>query len=93
MIKSFRDKRTAALFIGLVPRDVGPDVLKRAKAKLALLEAAATLDFLRSPPGNRLEGLRGDRAGQHSIRVNDQWRLCFVWRDGDAHDVEFCDYH
>ncbi len=61
--------------------------------KLALLDAAASLDFLRSPPGNRLEALRGDRAGQHSIRVNDQWRLCFVWRDGDVFEVEFCDYH
>lgn len=61
--------------------------------KLGLLEAAATLDFLRSPPGNRLEALKGDRAGQHSIRVNGQWRICFTWRDGDAYDVEFCDYH
>jgi toxin HigB-1 len=93
VIKSFRDKRTAALFIGLTPRGVGSDVVKRAKMKLALLDAAASLDFLRSPPGNRLEALKVDRVGQHSIRVNDQWRLCFVWRDGDAHDVEFCDYH
>ena len=93
MIKSFRDKRTVVLFAGQVPRGVGPDVVKRAKAKLTLLDAAATLDFLRSPPGNRLEALRGDRWGQHSIRVNDQWRLYFVWRDGDAHDVEFWDYH
>lgn len=93
VIKSFRDKRTAALFEGQTPRGVGPDVVKRAKAKLTLLDAAATLDFLRSPPGNRLEALRGNRAGQHSLRVNDQWRICFVWRDGDVHDVEFCDYH
>lgn len=93
MIKSFHDKITAALFQGLTPRGVGSDVVRRAKMKLGLLEDAATLDFLRSPPGNRLEALKGDRAGQHSIRVNGQWRICFTWRDGDAYDVEFCDYH
>ncbi len=93
VIKSFHDKVTVALFRGLTPKGVGSDVVRRAKMKLDLLEAAATLDFLRSPPGNRLEALRGDRTGQHSIRVNDQWRLCFTWRDGDAYDVEFCDYH
>jgi proteic killer suppression protein len=93
VIKNFRDKITAALFQGLTPKGVGPDMVRRTKMKLDLLEAAATLDFLRSPPGNRLEALRGDRAGQHSIRVNDQWRICFIWREGDAYDVEFCDYH
>ena len=93
MIKSFHDKQTAALFRGLTPKGVGSDIVKRAKTKLDLLDAAATRDFLRSPPGNRLEELRGDRAGQHSIRVNDQWRICFTWCDGDAYDVEFCDYH
>lgn len=93
VIKSFHDKQTAALFQGLTPKGIAPDVVKRAVAKLALLDAAATLDFLRSPPGNKLEALKGNRAGQHSIRVNGQWRLCFVWREGDAHDVEFCDYH
>lgn len=61
--------------------------------KLVQLEAAERLDELRVPPGNRLEKLRGDRAGQHSIRVNDQWRVCFRWRDGDAYDVEIVDYH
>lgn len=66
---------------------------KRAKIKLDLIDAAATLDFLRSPPGNRLEALRGDRAGQHGIRVDDQWRICFRRSEGDAHEVEFCDYH
>jgi proteic killer suppression protein len=93
VIKGFHDKVTIALFQGVTPKGVGSDVVRRAKMKLDLLEAAATLDFLRSPPGNRLEALRGDRAGQHSIRVNDQWRICFTWRDGDAYDVEFCDYH
>jgi proteic killer suppression protein len=61
--------------------------------KLALLDAVGSLEDLRAPPGNRLEGLRGRRRGQHSIRINDQWRICFVWRDGHAHDVEVVDYH
>ena len=64
-----------------------------ALRKLAQLHAAATLEFLRVPPGNRLEALKGDRAGQHSIRINDQWRLCFVWQDGHASQVEIVDYH
>ncbi len=58
-----------------------------------MLDTVTRLDDLRVPPGNRLEALKGDRAGQHAIRVNDQWRICFVWRDGDAYEVEFCDYH
>ena len=71
-----------------------PDaVAERARMKLRLIDAAADMSFLRVPPGNRLEALKGGRSGQHSIRVNDQWRLCFRWRDGDAFDVEFCDYH
>jgi len=65
----------------------------RAYRKLRLVDAAATLDFLRVPPGNRLEKLSGSRAGQHSIRINEQWRVCFVWRDGHARDVEVVDYH
>ncbi|HYC04029.1 MAG TPA: type II toxin-antitoxin system RelE/ParE family toxin [Azospirillaceae bacterium] len=93
MIKSFADKRTAALFQGLVAKGTPQDVARRATAKLRLIDAAAELSFLESPPGNRLEALGGDRAGQHSIRVNDQWRLCFRWSGGDAFDVEFCDYH
>jgi proteic killer suppression protein len=64
-----------------------------ARRKLAILHAAETLDDLRMPPGNRLEALRGDRLGQHSIRINSQWRICFVWRDGAAWDVEIVDYH
>lgn len=66
---------------------------KRARAKLVAIDAAAQLEDLRVPPGNRLEALRGDRQGQHSIRINDQWRICFVWRDVDAWDVEIIDYH
>jgi toxin HigB-1 len=93
LIKSFHDKRTAAIFAGLPARGVTADIVKRVRMKLVLLDAAATLEFLRSPPGNRLEMLKGDRAGQYSIRVNDQWRICFSWQDADAHEVEFCDYH
>ena len=66
---------------------------QRARAKLLALEAAGQLDDLRVPPGNRLEALRGDRRGQYSIRVNEQWRICFVWRDGEAWEVEIVDYH
>jgi proteic killer suppression protein len=68
-------------------------VQRRAHRKLLLLDAAEQLEELRVPPGNRLERLAGDRAGQHSIRINDQWRICFRWKEGDAHDVEICDYH
>ena len=93
MIKTFADKRTAALFAGRFVKGVPITVAERAKRKLSLIDAAGTLAFLRVPPGNQLEALQKDRAGQHSIRVNDQWRICFRWRDGDAYEVEFCDYH
>lgn len=93
VIKSFADKRTAALFSGIVPKGFPADLARRAKAKLEQVDAAASLEFLRVPPGNRLESLRGDRAGQFSIRVSDQWRICFRWHGGDALDVEFVDYH
>ena len=74
-------------------RKLPPDVQRRAHRKLLLLDAAERLGELRVPPGNRLERLAGGRAGQHSIRINDQWRICFRWKDGDAHDAEICDYH
>jgi proteic killer suppression protein len=93
VIRSFRDRRTRALGRGEQPKGVARDVAKRAVAKLFMLDTVTRLEDLKVPPGNRLEALSGRRAGQHSIRVNDQWRLCFVWRDGDAHDVEFFDYH
>lgn len=93
MIRSFRDRRTRALRYGEAQKGVPHDVAKRAVTKLFMLDTVTRLEDLRVPPGNRLEALSGDRAGQHSIRVNDQWRLCFVWRDGDAHDVELVDYH
>ncbi|MFC7331849.1 type II toxin-antitoxin system RelE/ParE family toxin [Rhodocista pekingensis] len=93
MILSFADRRTAALFKGLVPKGVPADVASVAKRKLDQIDAAATLQFLRAPPGNRLEALKGSRKGQHSVRVNDQWRICFRWSGQHAEDVEFCDYH
>lgn len=93
MIKSFRCKRTAAVFRNLVPKGFPADVVASARRKLAMLDAAVRLEDLRVPPSNRLEALKGDRAGQHSISVNDQWRVCFVWHDGHAHEVEIVDYH
>lgn len=92
MIRTFRCKHTQALFEGGNPRQFRA-IRKIAERKLQQLDSAATLDFLRSPPGNRLEVLRHDRAGQHSIRINDQWRVCFVWSDSGVHDVEIVDYH
>lgn len=92
MIRTFADKDTEALASGKRVRK-WVNIETVARRKLAQLAAAATLDFLRAPPGNRLEQLKGDRAGQHSIRINDQYRICFVWRDHDAHDVEVTDYH
>ncbi len=93
VIKSFADKRTAAIFAGYVVRGLPTQIQKRARRKLLAVDAASLLDDLRSPPGKRLEALRGDRQGQHSIRVNDQWRICFAWRDNEAWDVEIVDYH
>ena len=93
MIKSFRDKRTAALAEGKVPKGVPTDIARRAVVKLFLIDTATRIEDLRVPPGNELEKLKGDRAGQHSIRVNRQWRICFVWRDGDAYETELVDYH
>ena len=93
MIRSFKDKLTAALFAGLPPKRLPPEVRKRAREKLDLLHFAVVLDDLRVPPANRLEKLTGSREGQWSIRINAQWRVCFVWCDGDAWDVEITDYH
>lgn len=93
MIRTFADRRTKAVFEDVPVKSLGPDVRRSARKKLLMLNRAATLADLRVPPGIRLEALHGDRAGQHSIRVNDQWRICFVWRDGDAYAVEIMDYH
>ena len=92
MIRSFRDKDTEALFDDRLVRRFAP-IERPARMKLLWLHAATALDTLRSPPGNRLEALKGKRKGQHSIRINDQWRICFRWKDGDAYDVEIVDYH
>ena len=93
MIRSFRDKATALAFSGGVPRGVARDLAAAAHRKLVALNAAERLDDLYLPPGNRLEALRGDRSGAHSIRVNNRWRIVFVWREDGAHAVEFVDYH
>lgn len=93
MIRTFKDKITETVSQGRLPKGFPADILKVARRKLAMLEAATDISDLRSPPGNRLEALKGDRAGQHSIRINDQFRVCFVWKYGHAHDVEITDYH
>ena len=93
MIRSFADKLTAALFDGYRVRGVAPHVQDVARRKLKAIDAAKVIDDLRIPPGNRLEKLSGDRKGQWSIRINDQWRLCFRWEGSDAHDVGITDYH
>lgn len=93
MIKTFADKRTRDLYqTGSVKR-FPPDVAGRAARKLEYVDLASQLDDLKVPPGNRLHALEGDRTGQYSISINDQWRICFRFEDGDAHDVEVCDYH
>lgn len=95
MIRSWADKKTKAFFEkGRTPKGAGWSSLERIVArKLLALASADRLEDLRSPPGNRLEALSGDRNGQYSIRVNDQWRVCFTWSDGGADDVEVTDYH
>ena len=93
MIKSFADKRTAALFAGYLVKGILNQIQRRARAKLLAVDAAKQLDDLRIPPGNRLEALHGDRRGEHCIRINDQWRICFEWREGTAWNAEVVDYH
>ena len=93
MIRSFANKETAQIWAGLPCRRLPGDLQDRALRKLRQLDAAVSVDDLRNPPGNRLQPLHGDRQGQLSIRINDQWRICFSWRDGDAFDVEVVDYH
>jgi proteic killer suppression protein len=92
VIKSFRDKDTQRVFERQRVRRWSLELQRVALRKLLILDAAETLDDLRSPPGNRLEKLAGDRAGEYSIRINDQWRICFRWRAADAEDVEIVDY-
>ena len=93
MIKSFASRETERIFERHLSRRLPQDIQRTAQRKLEILVAAGRLQDLRIPPGNRLEELSGDRKGQHSIRINDQWRICFTWLDGDAYDVEVADYH
>ena len=93
MIKSFAERDTERLFRREPVRRFPSDLQRTMLRKLVVVDAAEALDDLRSPPGNRLEKLKGNRAGQHSIRINDQWRICFRWHDGDAYEVELVDYH
>ena len=93
MIASFADRDTEQLWLTGTSRRLPATIRRSAFKKLAILNAALELANLNVPPGNRLEVLRGDRVGQHSIRVNERYRVCFVWRDGNAHDVQIVDYH
>ena len=93
MIKSFKDKETEKLFNRHFSKKFPQNLQHLARRKLVMLDAAPELNALGIPPGNRLEALKGDRKGQHSIRINDQWRVCFRWKTGDAYDVEIADYH
>jgi len=93
VIQSFRDKETGKLFRRERSKALPHDLQRVALRKLVQVDAATTLDDLKVPPGNRLEALAADRKGQHSIRINDQWRVCFLWKDGHAHEVEIVDYH
>ena len=93
MIRSFADNEVELVWNGMGSRRLPGDIQAVARRKLRMLNNAVTMDDLRVPPANRLEPLKGDRKGQHSIRINDQWRVCFRWKDGDAFDVEIVDYH
>ncbi|TAL01663.1 MAG: type II toxin-antitoxin system RelE/ParE family toxin [Rhodospirillaceae bacterium] len=93
MIRRFRDKATEVVFNGVCPKGFPADLVKAARRKLRYLNAASALSDLRSPPGNRLEALAGDRKGQHAIRINGQFRVCFVWTSDGPTDVEIVDYH
>ena len=93
VIRSYRDRDTQAIAERRRVRRLPEDIQRRAQLKLMILNNAMDLNDLRIPPGNRLEALSGDREGQHSIRINDQWRVCFVWDEGDAYQVEIVDYH
>jgi proteic killer suppression protein len=93
MIKTFANKETDKLFQREASRILPTDIQHKARQKLEILDATEKLDDLKVPPGNRLEKLSGNRAGQHSIRINQQWRICFRWKNGDCYDIEIMDYH
>jgi proteic killer suppression protein len=93
MIKTFQNRETERIFNRLPSRKLPQNIQRFARRKLVILDAATDLKSLRVPPGNRLEALKGKRKGQYSIRINDQWRICFKWKTGDAYEVEIADYH
>lgn len=93
MIRSFRGKDAEAIWQRSYVKRISPELCRLAYKKLTLIDAAGTINDLRVPPGNRLEKLPGDRAGQYSVRVNDQWRICFAWSAGGASNIELVDYH
>jgi toxin HigB-1 len=93
VIRDFADKEAEKIWAGTSSRRLPADIQNVARRKLRMLNSASTLEDMRIPPANRLEALKGDRKGQHSIRINDQWRICFRWHESDAHDVEIVDYH
>lgn len=93
MIKTFADKRTREVYETGKSKRFPPDLARRVRRRLEYVDVAARLEDLRQPPSNRLHALKDDRQGQHSISINDQWRICFVFEDGDAYEVEICDYH
>ena len=93
MIRSFRDSEAEKIFHRVFSRKLPGDIQQTALRKLRMLNRAVTLADLRAPPANRLENLHGDREGQYSIRINDQWRICFRWHNGDSHSVEIVEYH
>ena len=93
MIRSFLDREAQRIWNRNRSREYPPDIQQRAMRRLTLLDSATSLNELGSLPGNRLHALKDDRAGQHAIPINTQWRICFVWKDGDAYDVEITDYH
>jgi len=93
MIRSFKDAEAAKIYARQRSKKMPTDIQQVALRKMRMLNNAVNLNDLRIPPANRLEKLSGNRAGQHSIRINDQWRLCFEWRDGDAYAIEIADYH
>jgi len=93
MIKTFADRHTATLYVSGKSRRLPSDLVNRARRRLEYIDLAVSLDDLKVPPGNHLHALKDDRSGQHSISINDQWRICFMYLDGDAYDVEITDYH
>ncbi|MBF8271430.1 MAG: type II toxin-antitoxin system RelE/ParE family toxin [Magnetococcales bacterium] len=93
MIETFKCRETEGIWRGIASKRLPTNIQRVARRKLRMLNNAQTLNDLRVPPGNRLEALQHDRTGQHSIRINDQWRICFAWKEGDITDVEIVDYH